>query len=278
MTKLVNRGKAASGRGGGGGDRGGNRGGDRGGRIGGRGGGVKGGPPGGGVGKKSQPSRQGPSSGWKDEFREAFKWKGRAGKAVKARTQVVHPAMKPLSKGRELTPDEVRKLIQPVLQPVRAKYGGQGFARPSVFVDISSENVNEIIKQLYDERVEGFSGKSYKKLGNAQDMMEWRQRLKDKVEREGGGKGRNDAYTNDGKNKKKSEDEYVEKVFTQPTNSTGTLSRKQKKKAAQMGLSSHAMLALQTSKVKVEVDDGLRNNAIEAYRAMQRAKLKGTKR
>ena len=40
-----------------------------------------------------------------------------------------------------------------------------------------------------------------------------------------------------------------------------------------MGLSSEAMLALQTSKVRVRVDDGLRNDAIEAYRAMQRAKL-----
>jgi len=33
------------------------------------------------------------------------------------------------------------------------------------------------------------------------------------------------------------------------------------------------MLALQTSKVKVAVDDGLRNDAIEAYRAMRRKKL-----
>ena len=45
-----------------------------------------------------------------------------------------------------------------------------------------------------------------------------------------------------------------------------------------MGLSSEAMLALQTSKVRVRVDDGLRNDAIEAYRAMRRAEKSGKKR
>ena len=46
----------------------------------------------------------------------------------------------------------------------------------------------------------------------------------------------------------------------------------QRKKAAQMGLAPEAMLALQTSKVKVKVDESARESAIEAYRAMQRAK------
>ena len=45
-----------------------------------------------------------------------------------------------------------------------------------------------------------------------------------------------------------------------------------------MGLSSEAMLALQTSKVRVRVDDGLRNDAIEAYRAMRRAEMKNGKK
>ena len=39
-----------------------------------------------------------------------------------------------------------------------------------------------------------------------------------------------------------------------------------------MGLTLEAMLALQTSKVKVKVDESARESAIEAYRAMQRAK------
>ena len=262
MTKLVNRGAAASGRGRGGlGYRGGGRGG--------RGGGRPGGPAP-GVGKKSQPERRATAGGWKEEFREAFKWKGRAGKAVRARTQPTHPAMRPLAKGRELTADEVRKLIAPVLQPVRAKYGGQGFAKPSTFVDIASDDKDDVIRALYDEHVDGFSGKSYKKMGNAQDMMEWRVRLKAKAEREGTAvaRGKRLRETEGVDGNEASADASVSRAVAGEK-----LSRKQKKKAAQMGLSSEAMLALQTSKVRVRVDDGLRNDAIEAYRAMRRAKL-----
>lgn len=260
MTKLVNRGAAASGRGGGG---------DRGGGRGGRGGGRPGGPAP-GVGKKSQPERRATAGGWKEEFREAFKWKGRAGKAVRARTQPTHPAMRPLAKGRELTADEVRKLIAPVLQPVRAKYGGQGFAKPSTFVDIASDDKDDVIRALYDEHVDGFSGKSYKKMGNAQDMMEWRVRLKAKAEREGTAVARGKRPR---EKEAKTDVDGDEASACVNASSGEKLSRKQKKKAAQMGLSSEAMLALQTSKVRVRVDDGLRNDAIEAYRAMQRAKL-----
>ena len=260
MTKLVNRGAAVSGRGhGGGGSRGVGRGGHGGGRPGG---------PAPGVGKRSQPERKATSGGWKEEFREAFKWKARAGKAVRARTQPTHPAMRPLPKGRELTPDEVRKLIAPVLQPVRAKYGGQGFAKPSAFVNIAADGVDARIRALYDEHVDGFSGKSYKKMGNAQDMMEWRVRLKAKAEREGTAVARG----------KRAEEAPRARAATTGERAVSAaagdkLSRKQKKKAAQMGLSSEAMLALQTSKVRVRVDDALRNDAIEAYRAMRRAEL-----
>ena len=258
MTKLVNRGGAASGRGRGGGV-------DRGGGRGGRGGGRPGDPvP--GVGKRSQPERKATTGGWKDAFREAFKWKARAGKAVRARTQPTHAAMRPLAKGRVLTPDETRKLIAPVLQPVRAKYGGQGFAKPSAFVDIASDDKDAVIRALYDEHVDGFSGKSYKKMGNAQDMMEWRVRLKAKAEREGTAEPR----------ARRREPEPAAGAAAAAGGEK--LSRKQKKKAAQMGLSSEAMLALQTSKVRVRVDDGLRNEAIEAYRAMRRAELSGKSR
>ena len=197
-------------------------------------------------------------------FREAFWRKARAGKAVRARTQPTHAAMRPLAKGRVLTPDETRKLIAPVLQPVRAKYGGQGSAKPSAFVDIAPDDKDAVIRALYDEHVDGFSGKSYKKMGNAQDMMEWRVRLKAKAEREGP---RNRARRREPSRRRRGGGGGGEK-----------LSCKQKKKAAQMGLSSEAMLALQTSKVRVRVDDGLRNDAIEAYRAMRRAEKSGKKR
>ena len=54
-------------------------------------------------------------------------------------------------------------------------------------MDIASDDKDAVIRALYDEHVDGFSGKSYKKMGNAQDMMEWRVRLKAKAEREGTG-------------------------------------------------------------------------------------------
>ena len=34
-------------------------------------------------------------------------------------------------------------MFKTVLQPVRAKYGGAGFAKPSVYVDISDEYFSE---------------------------------------------------------------------------------------------------------------------------------------
>ena len=103
-------------------------------------------------------------------------------------------------------------------------------------------------------------------MGNAQDMMEWRVRLKAKAEREGTAEPR----------ARRREPEPAAGAAAAAGGEK--LSRKQKKKAAQMGLSSEAMLALQTSKVRVRVDDGLRNDAIEAYRAMRRAEKSGKKR
>jgi hypothetical protein len=64
-------------------------------------------------------------------------------------------------------------MINPVLQPVKAKYSGQGLAKGSVFVDIAAPDFRDTLEELYDEHIDGFSGKSYKKMGNAQDNMEW---------------------------------------------------------------------------------------------------------
>jgi len=257
-------------------------------------------------------------SGWKDAFRETHKWAKRAGKAVKSRgARPTHPAMRLLAKSRELTAAEVRKMLAPVLQPVRAKYGGQGLAKPSAFVDIADANFSEILRRLYDEHVEGFSGKSYKKMGNVQDAMEWRVRLKAKAERDGtvlvkkkresaasprGGGGASPEDEAEGRTEKgkkpagggahwsrssatpaprraleEEEEEEEEENALEHQSAGGSrrgdgLSRKQRKKAAQMGLTPEAMLALQTSKVKVKVDESARESAIEAYRAMQRAK------
>ena len=282
------------------------------GRGGGRGAGGRGGRGGRGAappaGKHSQPEKR-RNAGWKDAFNAKFKWKARAGKAVKARANPVHPAMRPLPKGRELTPAEVRKMLHPVLQPVRAKYSGQGLAKQSVYVDIADPEFDAKVRELYDEHVDGFSGKSYKKMGNAQDMMEWRVRLKEKAEREGTAVTKKKRRDGDGDAEAAAADENgtaksaggvnwkrarpragfepttdasassrgVGLESEAPAGAGGGLSRKQKKKAAQMGLTHDAMLALQTSKVKIAVDDKVREGAIEAYRAMQRAKMQAAK-
>ena len=59
-----------------------------------------------------------------------------------------------------------------------------------------------------------------------------------------------------------------------PRGASGGLSRKQRTKAAQMGMTPEAYLDwMQRGKVRVTVDTDARNSAIEAYRAMQKAKL-----
>lgn len=294
----------------------------------GRGGAGRGGGGGGGGGRgktsSSQPTKTPKNQSWKEGFREKFKWKGRAGKAVRARSIALHPALKPLAKGRELTPAEVSKMLRPVLQPVKAKYSGQGLAKPSVFIDIAAEDFRDRLRELYDEHVEGFSGKSYKKMGNAQENMLWRQRLKAKAEMEGtavvkrrkharrpeepeddddgasdlgaaavsaggvhwrrkeavpavdlGGERRRRGGSSSGEGGE--EGRAGGGATEAPAGAAGGLSRKQRKKAAQMGLTPEAMLELQTSKVRIEVDDDLRHGAIEAYRAMQKAKMQRQK-
>jgi hypothetical protein len=81
---------------------------------------------------------------------------------------------------RALTEKEVEKLIQPVLEAKRAKFGGQGFARTSTFINIAREDFLEAFTELFDEHIDGFNGKSYVKMGKAQEDMLW----KAKVERE----------------------------------------------------------------------------------------------
>ena len=59
-----------------------------------------------------------------------------------------------------------------------------------------------------------------------------------------------------------------------PRGASGGLSRKQRTKAAQMGMTPEAYLDwMQRGKVRVTVDTDARNSAIEEYRAMQKAKL-----
>ena len=59
-----------------------------------------------------------------------------------------------------------------MLQPVKAKYGGAGLAKPSVFLNIGEPGFNEAFEELYDEHVEGFSGKSFKKMGKVRQAVQ----------------------------------------------------------------------------------------------------------
>ena len=88
---------------------------------------------------------------------------------------------------RALTAREVEACIAPVLQPIRAKYGGQGLAKTSTYVNIANETFLEEFTVLFDEHVDGFNGKSYVKMGKAQEDMLWKRKLREK--RLGGGGG-----------------------------------------------------------------------------------------
>ena len=108
------------------------------------------------------------------------KWKTKRAGAKERRIRVLRSL--PLS--RALTEQELAKMFKTVLQPVRAKYGGAGFAKPSVYLDISDEYFSEKFQELFDEHVEGFGGKSLVKMGKKNEEMLWKQRLKEKQGRE----------------------------------------------------------------------------------------------
>jgi len=143
------------------------------------------------------------------------------------------------SKGhRALTAEEVRKMIAPALTPTRAKYGGQGFARASTYVNIASEHFLDEFTELFDEHIDGFNGKSYVKMGKSQEDMLWKQKLREKGARGGEGTSAPQKVV-DGGQKHKHRDERV----------LGTL--------------------------KTVVDADLRAQAIAAYRKLKAAKSSG---
>ena len=108
------------------------------------------------------------------------KWKSKRAGAKERRIRILRSL--PLS--RALTEQELSKMFKTVLQPVRAKYGGAGFAKPSVYVDISDEYFSEKFQELFDEHVDGFKEKSLTKMGKKNEEMLWKQRLKEKQGRE----------------------------------------------------------------------------------------------
>jgi len=57
-------------------------------------------------------------------------------------------------------PADVRSPLQEkLLQPSRKHYGGQGYAKDSVFVDLSDPEYAAKFRNIWDEHIPGFSGK-----------------------------------------------------------------------------------------------------------------------
>ena len=65
------------------------------------------------------------------------------------------------------------------VQPVRAKYGGQGLAKPSTFLNLTDKDFNDKFEKLFYEHIKGWAGNSYTKSRKKQEQsgMLWKQRF-----------------------------------------------------------------------------------------------------
>mmetsp|Transcript_22395 Transcript_22395/g.72694 ORF Transcript_22395/g.72694 Transcript_22395/m.72694 type:complete len:202 (-) Transcript_22395:1004-1609(-) len=72
-----------------------------------------------------------------------------------------------------------RWLIGGALSPSARAGGGQGFAKPSVFVNLHDQRFLERFTDLWEEHIDGWSGNSYRGAGKRQEQstMLWKQRL-----------------------------------------------------------------------------------------------------
>jgi hypothetical protein len=168
-------------------------------------------------------------------------WKSRGG----AKPRLMRALRVSAHGHRALTEKEVEKLIQPVLEAKRAKFGGQGFARTSTFINIAREDFLEAFTELFDEHIDGFNGKSYVKMGKAQEDMLWKQKLREKAAGVSGQPLRS-------------------RVAEAMPPKDGATRREKKRKHAS---DSHASM---TPKTKVDTD--LQAQAIAAYRALKAKK------
>eukprot|EP00040_Diaphanoeca_grandis_P028787 m.167214 g.167214 ORF g.167214 m.167214 type:complete len:281 (+) comp31459_c0_seq1:230-1072(+) len=76
----------------------------------------------------------------------------------------------------------LRSVIPKRLQPNLKGYGGMGYAKPSAWIDLRDDEFMEKYLTLYEEHVEGFSGKAFQKARRrelSQDML-WRVKLREK--------------------------------------------------------------------------------------------------
>ena len=188
------------------------------------------------------------------------KWKTKRAGAKERRIRVLRSL--PLS--RALTEQELAKMFKAVLQPVRAKYGGAGFAKPSVYVDISDEYFSEKFQELFDEHVEGFGGKSLVKMGKKNEEMLWKQRLKEKQGREQVVVVKTNGDDSSSRSSKKKRRRRItikdgEEETNTEIDDVKPLSRKQRKLALQRG--------------EVVLVDGKKNNGATASELQKQASL-----
>jgi hypothetical protein len=65
----------------------------------------------------------------------------------------------------------VEAVVSSVIQPSRKSYGGMGLARPSVMLPLGSHEFAERFAELFDEHVDGFSGKAFAKARNRESSQ-----------------------------------------------------------------------------------------------------------
>eukprot|EP00873_Tetraselmis_striata_P006165 jgi/Tetstr1/426429/TSEL_001625.t1 len=65
------------------------------------------------------------------------------------------------------------------VQPVKSKYGGMGFAKPSVFINLHDATFDDKFEAVFYEHVKGWAGFSYTKTRKKEEQkgMLWKQRL-----------------------------------------------------------------------------------------------------
>jgi hypothetical protein len=163
----------------------------------------------------------------------------------------------------------VRKRVTAVLQPSRSRYNGQGLARASVFLEMSEPSFVGQFAALFDEHIVGWTKRDMRKVSRKQERqgMLWHQRLAAKYAPPPATPG------------------SVPPAAAMPTKAAVVPARvpgstpKLGKPGIPGSTPKLAKPAVELPKrVKVDVDGATRSAAIEAYRAMQRAKGAITKR
>ena len=153
---------------------------------------------------------------------------------------------KDIPKKRAPVPSKaVRKRVTAVLQPSRSRYNGQGLSRASVFLEMSEPSFVEQFTVLFDEHIVGWTKRDMRKVSRKQERqgMLWHQRLAAKYA------------------PPTVAPSSVPPAAAEPTSNPTPMPKSAKKPAVEL-----------PKRVKVDVDGAARSAAIEAYRALQRAK------